>query len=723
MPADQSTETKKSQGDGSSNSASDEKLLKQIREDFAYHKQYWHENYQEAEKDMDCIAGIPPAEFSNDRAGRPCIWPDETSQYVKQFNNNLRQNKRSIKISPRSEDAQDKDAEHRQAYIRGIEYASKAQSIYTTGAESAAQCGFGYWRVTYRVTGPNKEKEPRLVRIPNWSTVFPDPDAKESDFSDQARCFVIDTMRQTTFARRYPNAKKRSFTNSDNQMAPGWMSGENITVAEYWTREEIDNDGEKLYDVTQYITNGFEILETNQWIGSWIPIIGVFGEELYVRSGGQSKRIFMSLIRRARAPQQMLAYVASQEAEEFGMMPRAALQGWKGMFDSEVHKLLHKVPRAYVEFTVPTDWNAQWGAPQLPTRAQFTPNPQAYEMSYERWRRAIQSAMGISPLPTAAQRQNEKSGVALEKIQNQQAVGSFHITDNFVRALGNTGRQINELITKLAIKNDLPKQILGKDQKDEDQILKVAQSGGSETDNPASEHLDEADQFYAHRGQFEVVVSDGPNYLSQREEASQFADTLLQALPSLGIPPALMQHILAIAVKLKNIGTYGDEIADLLAPPDPNNIPPQAKAILAQAQGQIQQLTQQLQELQLEKLGKVTEMKGKMALQQQEAGTRMAEADKDRETKVLIAEISTKAQNLEERMSAWEDMMKQFHDQAHDAAMQKQQQEHEQQQAQAQAAEAQNQQQTQISADQQSQTQAEQAQQAQAETSSPQASG
>lgn len=668
--------------------SSREELLKQIRDDFRYHKDYWRENYDEAEKDMDCAAAIPPKEFTEDRKGRSCIWPDETSQYIKQSNNNWRQNKRSIKIAPRGSDATDKDAEHRQAYIRGIEYASRAESIYTTARESCAECGFGYFRVTTRVTGPNGEQEPRLVRIPNWSTVYPDPDAKEADFSDQARCFVIDTMREKTFARKYTKAAKRSFTASDKEMAPGWFSGETITVAEYWVRDESESeDGEKQYKVTQYITNGIEILEENEWIGSWIPIIGMFGEEKYVRSAGESKRIFLSLIRRARAPQQMLAYVASQEAEEFGMMPRAALQGYKGQFDPEVHKYIHKVPTAYIEFEVPNDWNPQWGPPPLPTRAQFTPNPQAYELSYERWRRSIQAAMGISPLPTAAQRQNEKSGVALEKIQNEQAVGAFHITDNAVRALGNGGNQINELITKLAELDSLPSQLLGKDQKGEDWTLKVAPRTQQERD-PASEHLDEADVFFAHRGQFEVTVSDGPNYASEREEASAFADTLLQSLPAMGITGPLMQQILAIAVKLKNIGTYGDEIADLLSPPDPNNMPPQVKAIMAQAQQQIHLLTQELQKLQMEKMGKVTENQGKKELALMDHISTMAEADKDRETKLAVAEVMTKAQNISERLDMVHELMKQFHQQAHEEAQARAQRSHEKDIADQQAANA-----------------------------------
>lgn len=680
---------------GTTNSAGDEALLKELREDFAYAKSYWQENYDEAEKDMDCVLCIPPEDFKNDRSGRPCLWPDEVSQYVNQTNNNLRQTKRAIKVSPRSEDAKDVDAEHRQAYIQGIEYASKAQSIYATAFESCVECGFGYWRVQLVVTGPDGEQEPRIRRIPNWATVLPDPDARESDFSDSNMYFVTDSMRQSTFAKRYPNAKKQSFSGADVDLAPGWLDGTNITVAEWWKREEkVDKSGVKHYTVTQRITNGLEILETNQWIGSWIPIIGCFGLEKYKRSGGTSKRVYLSLVRRARGSQQMLAYIASQEAEEFGMAPRAPLQGYKGQFDPEKHKFLNKIPTAYVEFLIPENWEPSWGVPPLPTRPQFIPNAQAYEIAFERWRRSIQASMGVMPLPTSAQRQNEKSGVAISKIQSQESIGSFHFTDNFVRALTNTGIQLNELITELAKLDSLPKQVLGIDQKGQDRTLHIQpqlEAGAEQQPGQLalaapqaadSQHLPEADLFFAHRGEFEVAISDGPSDMSQRDEVSEFVDTLLGTLPTLGLPPQLMQQIIAIAIRLKNVGTYGDEIADLLAPPNAQDIPPQARAMLTQVQSQLQLAMQEVQQLKLEKLGKVTEIQGKMAL-----------ADKEQETKMLVAEITTKAQSLSERMTAFEDMMSQWHQQAHDLAMQTQQQQataQQQQQAQqAQAAQAQ----------------------------------
>src|SRR5579859_609014 len=645
----------------------EEKKLRQIREDFAYCRSYWRENYDESAKDMDCMAGIPPKEFSDDRSGRPCIWPDETSQYIKQANNNLRQNKRSIKVSPRSQDATDKDAEHRQAYIYGIEYASKAQSIYSTGHESATECGFGFWRVALKVTGPNGEQEPRLRRIPNWATVYMDPDAMEADFSDMSICFVLDRMRESTFKRKYPKAKKQSFTSEDRQTAPDWLQGDNVVVAEYWRRKEIKaDDGETRYEVKQCIVNGIEIIEENDWIGSWIPIIPVVGEEIYIKEGGQSKRRIMSMIRRGRVAQQMMAFIASQEQEEFSMAPRSPWMDWKGVLDPEQNKNLHKDPRGYVDLNIPVDWPEAWGPPPFPQRLPYQPQIQAYEMAYERWRRSHQAAISGNPLPTDAQKINDKSGVALEKIADAGATGAFHFTDNFVRALHNTALQLNELITKLAELDSLPKQILGRNKKDEDVRIKVADKGTAPPES--SEHLPEADVFFAHRGQFDVSVNDGPSKQSEREEQSEFADQIWELSAKLGLPTPITMKLLALATKMRNLGALGDEIAELLSPPDQNNLPPQAQAAIAQLQGQLQQAMAELNQLRLEKLGKVMEMQAKSNLADKEFGARMAEADKDRETKLAVAEITTKAQQMSERVAMIDDLFKQWHDQAHEFA-------------------------------------------------------
>lgn len=685
-------------GSGLPVSRADEKLLQQIREDYRYCLDYWKENRAEMAIDMDYVAGQPwTADDLIERKGRPCLTPDELSQYVKSACNNLRQNKRAIKVIPRGEGASDKDAERRGAIIRGIENASNAQSAYTRGFEACVESSMGAWRVTTELVRGAKrgELQPRIKSIANQFTVLFDPNAKEADFSDGTICFVTDILRKTEFARKYPGAQKTSFTPQDQSMAPDWFDGENIIIAEYWhvekkarkklqlagpagettlfASERPSGDTSKVLHewsederkVTQYITNGVEILESNEWPGSWIPIVGVFGEEIYVNNSGRAKRMFMSLIRRARSCQKMLCFIASQEAEEFSMAPRVPVMLWEGQEQAdEINlKFMNKTPLAYVKLR-PT---VHEGTGQLlppPQQFPFQINAQAYELAYEKWRRAVQSGVGVAPLPTAAQRQNEKSGVALEKIQTQEATGSFHFTDNLDRSLEFTGRIVNELITIIM---DTPQQVGIRKADDSHALLNVTTE-----EYGIPKDADPDDYLVVDRGEFDVTISTGPSFQSEREMASDFVDTLLKELAGYAeaLKDPVIRTILSKAIKLKGVGVIGDEMADLLAPPNQANLPPEVQAQLQQLQGQLQQAQQEMQQMAFEKQAKIVDNQHKLAAEELKGQNQKDVEQMKEENKLAIAEVSTKAQNLSERMEFVEDMAKQFHAQAHERGMQ-----------------------------------------------------
>ena len=123
---------------------------------------------------------------------------------------------------------------------------------------------------------------------------------------------------------------------------------------------------------------------------------------------------------------------------------------------------------------------------------------QAYELAKDSCRRAIQAAVGISPLPTAAQRDNEKSGVALQRIQMEADMGSYHFIDGYDRALRLAGRVMdqwipivydNERTKALRQPDDSHRMVLGLD-KENFQIFENKQSqplqSFSRTDMPIS---------------------------------------------------------------------------------------------------------------------------------------------------------------------------------------------------------------------------------------------
>lgn len=636
----------------------------------------------------------PEAEKLIRKDKRPCLVFDECSQYINQLVNDIRQNKRAVKVVPRGYGSNDKTADLRGDLIREIEYKSNAQSAYATGFENMCNRSYGGWKVVTRyVSEKSFDQEIRIVRIPNPDASLPDFDAKESDYSDARYWFLMDTVPRSEYKRKYPNAKITDFSDEHYTLAPAWVSEKQVQVAEYWCVEEekrkllnVNIDGvatpmfeDELPDgydleglrksgkikserdtyereVVQYITNGIEILEKNPQPGKFIPIVWLTGKELYVDTGAGPKRMLMSLIRLARDPQMLLNYYRTTQAEIVAMVPKSPYMGVTGQFERpEDWQAVNQVPMAFLEYNAHTDATGE-AVLGPPVRPPFVPEIQELEIGAEAARRAIQSAMGLSSLPTNAQRLNDKSGVALKEIDENEDRGSFHFIDNYEMALEYSGRIINDLIPYIY---DAPREVGVRNAKDEHRTVKVNQQGTNEEGQP--EHNDLTS------GEHEVTISTGPSYQSEREAADEFVKTIVPELEGLELPPATKQKLLAMLVKTQNIGPMGDEIAKLLDPPDDTqNALAQAQKDHAQSQEMIAELNTELQQLKLEKAGKVIENQSKEKI-----------AAIDRLVKIELAEIETKAQDKSQRDELYAELVGKHHDAAHDVALQKDQQTHE----------------------------------------------
>ena len=129
-------------------------FIKEMLERWSYFQDSWREIREAAKKDMRYISGDPwdPKEKRARQAvNRPCIVVDELGQYVNQLINDVRQNKRAVKVNPKGAGATDKTANFRANLIRSIEYNSNAQTAYITAAENAFQRSLRLLAHQYRV--------------------------------------------------------------------------------------------------------------------------------------------------------------------------------------------------------------------------------------------------------------------------------------------------------------------------------------------------------------------------------------------------------------------------------------------------------------------------------------------------------------------------------------------------------------------------------------------
>jgi hypothetical protein len=682
-------------------STKNEKLLKEIRDSYEYCLDRWRDIRDEGNEDMRYVSGDPwpPKERKARKdANRPCCSTDELTQVINKVVNGVRQSKRAVNVVPRGFGANDKTAELRGDLIREIEYKSNAQSAYACGFENMCYRSYGGWRILRQyVSEKTFDQELVIKRIPNPNASLPDPDCKEADYSDAKYWFLLDTVPRKEYKRKYPKAKIVDFNKEQLAVASKWITESQVVVAEYWRVEEEKRnllhvkplkgetgqpipmfedelpDGYEVEElrksghilnerettkrqIVQYITNGVEILERNEEPGKYIPIVWLTGRELYIDDGGVPKRMLMSLIRLARDPQMMMNYASTLEMELLGMTPKVPNIGAVGQFHNpEVWQAATNTPVAFLEYNAKTSATGDTLLP-APERPTYAPQIEPCEMAKESARRSVQSATGLSALPTNAQKLNDKSGVALKQIDTNEDRGSFHFIDNYEMGIELSGRILNDLIPYVY---DGAREVGVRNAKDEHRTVKVNQTSKNEKGEDENNDLTAGDHG--------VTISTGPSDQSEREAADEFTKVIVPELESMDLPPATKAKLLAYLVRAQNIGPMGQEIAKLLDPPDQS----------AQQLQSLQQQAAQSQQMLAEQQTEIQNFKIKEQAHVIDNEYMLKKSQMDNKLKLDIAEIGAKSQDKQSRDALTQDLLKELHVAAHEAATQAVQHAHE----------------------------------------------
>lgn len=647
----------------------DDDTLKAIRDGFEDDDAQWDQIRQARKSDLKALS---PDSTWDDRdrqarkeAGRPCLSFDELTQFCNQLVNDAREQDRAIEVNPQGADTSEAQARLIGAIIRQIEYRSNAQLAYTRMFEDAAQGSYGFLRVTSRYleasvaspTARSFEQELWIRPVHNPDLVTPGFFTLP-DFSDCKRFWVHESYTHEEFKRAFPDATLKDFTESLRLAGPRWVDPKRVWVRELWElkthprklallpgpdgaepmavwvdtipkaqRREVLQTAlkERTVDeprVTQTLTNGCEVLqEAKLWPGRYIPIVGCVGKILWI----EDSRQILSLIRNAKDAQQLYNYYRTSEAEVVGMTPKVPWFAYKGSLDQTNRRSLaesNQRPVGVVEVDPSSEqWSAQHGPLPFPQRQAFEPPIQALEMGAESTRRAIMSATGTGFLPTEAQRQNQKSGVALREIATSAQKGAFHFVDHYEHAIRRVGEIIVDLIPHYYdTARDLHVRL-------KNQQTVPVRVNDPQAPPPKDFADDQASPLFVTTGEFEVTIASGPSYASEREKASEFADQLVT------VRPEVFQVIGPEVIRLKNLGPIGDAIVELLEAMQPPQIQQlkkggqgmspreqQMAAQLKQAQGVIQQLQQILQteQTKAESQQRIKALEGqiKLALQQ-----------------------------------------------------------------------------------------------------------
>lgn len=634
--------------------------LHEHREAFKALHEAWKEDQKRYIEDVKFIAGDQwhqKDKDARDADGRPCLTVDKLNQYVKQVVNDSRQNRPSVKVRPVDSGADVEAAEIFQGMIRHIEDRSNADVAYDTAMECATKGGFGFFRIAREYAGENTfNQELAFKRVRNPLSVLFDRDCQEPDGSDARRVFIWEDMPEDEFAATYPNAEKVDWDAITGEKSE-WYSDKKIRVAEtYWIELEeatlhLLADGSIVSDeevqaakaegipVPEILgsrqmqrrvvwwakINGKEYLEgPTKEPGKWIPVVPVWGNEVDI----EGKVIHSGMIHPAKDAQRLYNYSRTAFAE------RISRPGTYVAADGQVEDYLEEWDGTDKNVAVkrysPIDVA---GNPLPPPRLDATDIPASLVQDMQMSEHDIQGALGMYNA-SLGEKSNEKSGKAIMARQREGDMANFHYHDNLARAIRHAGRILVDLIPKIYDTSRVVR-VLGLDGKAD--MIQIDPSQEQAVKKIGAKAI-----YNLGVGTYDVSVSVGPSYTTQRQEAVAAMGELFQGNPQ------MMQLIGDLFFRSQD-WPMAEEIADrlkLMLPPQIQEAEkadgersPEVMQVMQQAEQAIQQrdeaLNQAMQALQ--------ELQDQVKALQDESAIKAAEIEqKAKETEVKQYDAETK---------------------------------------------------------------------------------
>ena len=493
---------------------------------------------------------------------RPCLTINKLPQHVHQVTNEQRQNRPSVKVIPVDDNADVEVAEIFEGVIRHIEYISDADVAYDTACENQVTYGEGYIRVLTKYCDDKTfDQDIYIGRIRNSFSVYMDPTIQDPTGADAEWCFITEDMTKAEYERQFPDAAPISAIMQqgvgDSSLSQ-WLTEDTVRIAEYFYLDHtpsklnlyrnnisvVENSPEdkqmkemgqkpiksRTADVKKVKwlkTNGFEILQEQEWAGCYIPVVRVVGNEYEVDG-----RLYVSgLIRNAKDAQRMYNYWVSQEAEMLALAPKAPFIGYGGQFEGYENqwKTANTTNWPYLEVN-PDVTDGAGSVLPLPQRAQPPMASSGLLQAKAGASDDIKSSTGQYDSSLGAT-SNERSGKAILAREKQGDTGTYHYVDNLARAIRHIGRQLVDLIPKIydtervariiGIDGEVKSAKINPDQPEP--IKKIVNESGIVVEKIYNPSV----------GKYDIAVSTGPSYMTKRQESLDAMSQLLQGNPQL----------------------------------------------------------------------------------------------------------------------------------------------------------------------------------------------
>lgn len=534
------------------------------------------ELYDKARDDVRFVT-VPGAQWDEKlkarRGDRPTYEFPKLASHVRQVVNEMRQNRPQGKVRG-TEEGDAGLAEIMQGLCRNIESVSNADQAYDIGYDFAVKGGFGAWRIcTDYLNDEDFEQDIFIEPIRNPFAVKFDPAAIEIDRSDAGFAFVEELVSKDDFERRWPNASISDW--EDNHDCVTWREKNQVLIAEYWYKDPIKvemwalsngavvsveelekrakDQGQptdaatlegllaaegiavtKRREVDSHVvkmrmTNGNEWLtEPYEFPSKFIPIIPCWGNITNI----DGEDYWFGMVRPSKDQQRLHNVHRTAAIEAVAKAPKAPfmvkLKWIKGL--ERYWRNANAEDYPYLPVNDEAD--------AMPSRAAQAEIPAALLQLGALDNEDIKANTGIYDASLGA-RSNETSGRGILARQQQGATATFNYVDNLAYAIRYTYKILVDMIPRVY---DTPRvvRVLGPDGgekwKQLYQQVTDPRNGQTITLNDLS------------KGKYDVTITVGPSFATQRMEAVDAFTTLLGQMGP-GLPPPIASLMAYSAIK------------------------------------------------------------------------------------------------------------------------------------------------------------------------------
>jgi hypothetical protein len=604
---------------------------------------------------------------------KPCLTINLTAQHCNQIINSIRQNRPSGRVLPVDNLADPDTAEILGGLCRSIQSYSNADTAHDIAAEHAIYGGEGYWRVlTEYETETSFDQVITIKPLVNPQLVYIDPDAIEPDRSDAKWGFIFEDLSPEEVKLEFPDLDPSSWAQDGDR---GWVQKDMIRIAEYFYCDFVPDtllllgdgttalksklpegakiagkfltllDGQVFAIVNQRETKTkqwywcklvggeTEPVDKKEWPGSYLPIITVVGKELNVNG----EMVRKGIVRDLKDPARMVNYSYSASVETLALQNKVPYLASSESIENfeDIWGAANLENRAYLPWNAYDEEGRQLPKPERQAPAVMpSAQVQMLQLSTEEMRAASGQQNANFGIKSEA-----ASGVGIQRLKAQGEIATFHFPDNLARALTYEMRVLVDLVPKTYDTKRIVR-ILGLDGKESKVVLdpEMQQPYGEAQGDEAGE-IEKI--FNPLMGRYDVAISTGPSYQTQRQEA---ADTLTELTSR---NPQIMQVAGDIVMRSYDF-PMAEEMAKRLEKTLPPNLldkkegeeelPPQVQQQIEQMQQQMQQLDEVIQKMQPE-IDKAEQEKNAAILKMQQAQSENMKLKLEIEKRDVIDEI------------------------------------------------------------------------------------